>query len=170
MEHIDVYFPEFARTGTTIVRGEPIPEGKMVMVVFVCMFDEQGRLLIQQRDPRKSFGGKWDVTCGGAVSAGETSTAAAARELSEEMGVSVKEGDLTKILSLYYDTMVHDIFTLEKTIPVSALTLQKGEVVDAKWVTREEIDHMIETGEFLKVHKEFLDLLFRMKTKRGIME
>lgn len=169
MEKIDIYRPSFEKTDRTIYRGGPIPKDGKYMVVFICVFDSKGNMLIQKRHPDKVWGNKWDVTAGGAVSSGETSELAAVRELQEELGISIQKEQMTKLMSLYYPKGIHDIYSVICDVDMESLVLQEAEVVDARWASLEEIQEMIETGEFIPVYKEFLQLLFAMKTRVGIL-
>ena len=54
---------------------------------------QAGRCLIAQRGPRQSLAGKWEFP-GGKVEAGELAPAALAREIVEELGLTVEVGVL----------------------------------------------------------------------------
>lgn len=56
--------------------------------VVACVVARDERLLVCQRPPGKRHGGLWEFP-GGKTEVGETDDAAAARELSEELGVEV---------------------------------------------------------------------------------
>lgn len=169
MEVLDLYKPEYVKTNQTVLRHEAVPEGYCTKVIFVCVFDSEGKMLIQQRHPDKSWGGLWDVSAGGHVTAGESSEEAAVRELKEELGIEIKEYQLQKLMSLYYPQGIHDIFSTTIEVETDTLQLQKEEVAAAKWATREEIQEMIQNKTFIPVYKEFIELLFQMKTTQGIV-
>jgi isopentenyl-diphosphate delta-isomerase type 1 len=58
-------------------------------VVHVLVFNQKGELLLQKRSPKKDVApGKWDTSVGGHVTPGEEITAAARREMEEELGIS----------------------------------------------------------------------------------
>lgn len=60
-------------------------KGTYHLVVHVCVFNQKGEMLIQQRQPfKQGWPNLWDVTMGGSALAGETSQQAAMRELKEE--------------------------------------------------------------------------------------
>ncbi len=169
MERMDVYKSEFVKTGRVVLRHSPIGAGENKLVVFSCIFSERGRLLIQQRSAEKAMGGHWDVSAGGAVQAGENSLAAVVRETGEELGLYLPKSAFVKLLTLYYEGHLHDIYAARWDGNIEDLTLQVGEVSAAKWANEEEVLAMIDRGEFLPVHKEFIALLFKMQTRRGIM-
>ena len=90
MELWDLYDSHRNLTGQTMVRGTPVPEGMYHLVVHVCIFNSRGEMLIQQRQPFKpTWGGMWDLSVGGGAVAGDSSAAAAQREVLEEIGVSL---------------------------------------------------------------------------------
>ncbi len=169
MEQMDVYRSEFVKTGRVVERTAPCGAGENKLVVFACLFSSDGKLLIQQRSPEKSLGGCWDVSAGGAVQALESSLDAVARETAEELGITLPKEAFVKLLSLYYEGHIHDIYAARWDGDAARLRLQEGEVSAAKWVTEEEIYAMMDTGEFLPVHPQFMALLFKMQTRQGIM-
>ncbi|GAB3011761.1 isopentenyl-diphosphate Delta-isomerase [Streptomyces pseudoechinosporeus] len=79
--------------GTTIGTAEKLaahqPPGKLHRAFSVFLFDERGRLLLQQRALGKYHSpGVWSNTCCGHPYPGEAPFAAAARRTHEELGVS----------------------------------------------------------------------------------
>ena len=169
MEQMDLYRSEFVKTGRVVERTEPCGPGENKMVVFACLFSSDGRLLIQQRSPQKSLGGHWDVSAGGAVQSGESSLDAVVRETAEELGITLPKESFVKLMSLYYEGHIHDIYAARWDGDSAALHLQEGEVSAAKWATEREVYAMMDTGEFLPVHRQFMALLFKMQTRQGIM-
>jgi 8-oxo-dGTP diphosphatase len=65
-------------------------QAKLVLVVACALIDPDGRVLIAQRPAGKSMGGLWEFP-GGKVEPGECPEEALIRELSEELGIAVKE-------------------------------------------------------------------------------
>ena len=71
MELFDLYTADREKTGQTMVRGDAVPEGFYRLVVHVCIFHPDGRMLIQQRQPfKKGWSNFWDVTVGGSAVSG----------------------------------------------------------------------------------------------------
>lgn len=169
MERVDLYRSEFTKAGRTILRHGAVQKGENKLIVFACVFSDDGRMLIQQRSAEKSLGGHWDVSAGGAVQAGESSLDAVQRETAEELGLRLEKQEFIKLLTLYYDGHMHDIYAARWDGKTEDLTLQVGEVSAVKWARSEEVMEMIDSGEFLPIHKEFIALLYKMQTHRGIM-
>jgi 8-oxo-dGTP diphosphatase len=61
----------------------------LILVVAVALVDPDGRVLIAQRPEGKSMAGLWEFP-GGKVETAELPEAALIRELSEELGITVK--------------------------------------------------------------------------------
>ena len=156
MELWDVYDIDRQKTGKLAqrVNGKSMPEGEYHLVVHICLFNAKGQLLIQQRQLDKiGYPGLWDVTAAGSALAGENSSSAAARELYEEMGIP--DG---------FD----DVYLIEKNdVALSDLHLQQEEVRDAKWATLEEIEEMLDSGEFVPYYRHLVRVWFEMVKHRG---
>ena len=76
MELFDLYTADRQKTDRTMVRGEPTPKGFYRMVVHVCIFNLEGQMLIQQRQPfKRGWSNLWDVTVGGGARARDSSRA-----------------------------------------------------------------------------------------------
>ncbi len=81
-------------------------------VVAIALFDDAGRVLMQQRASQKHHGGLWEFP-GGKVEPAEKPREALVREITEELGVTLdsaqfqpaglaeEEGDKTVVLLLY---------------------------------------------------------------------
>ena len=111
-ESFDLYDINRNRTGKVLERGNKVPEGYYRLVVHVCVFDKDGRMLIQKRQPFKSgWSGMWDVTAGGSALAGDTSQQAASRELKEEVGIEYDLTDVRPAMTIYFDGGFNDIYT-----------------------------------------------------------
>ena len=63
-------------------------------VVAAALVDSERRVLLQQRAPNRTMAGLWEFP-GGKVEPGELPEAALAREIEEELGVSVAPESLT---------------------------------------------------------------------------
>ena len=166
MELWDLYTKDREKTGKTMVRGEKHPEGLYRLVVHVCIFNSRGEMLIQQRQLTK-FGwpGLWDMTASGSVIAGESSTAAAEREVREELGLSLSFAELRPAVTTYWPEGFGDVYLVERDVDIADLTLQTEEVLSVKWASEAEILKMLEDGKFIPYYKDFIGLLFYLRNK-----
>ena len=85
-----------------------------VRVVAAVLRDGRGRVLIAQRPPGKHMAGYWEFP-GGKIAPGESSEAALARELAEELGVSLRRcHPLLQLRHDYPDRVVElDVFVVD---------------------------------------------------------
>ena len=168
MELFDLYTADRVKTGRTMVRGDAVPEGCYRIVVHVCIFDPEGRMLIQQRQPfKEGWSNMWDITVGGSAVAGDTSRTAAERETREEIGLDIDLTDVRPSLTLYWEHGFDDYYLLTRDVDPDTLHLQYEEVQAVRWATREEILRMIDDGEFIPYEKGLIDLLFFQRNHRG---
>ena len=168
MELFDLYTEDRVRPGRTMVRGTKVPEGLYRLVVHVCIFDHEGRMLIQQRQPfKQGWSNYWDLTVGGCAVAGDTSRTAAEREVREEIGLELDLSDIRPSLTLNFDGGFDDYYVLTQEVDPSALNLQEEEVQAVRWATQEEILRMIDDGLFIPYEKSLIGLLFFCRNHRG---
>lgn len=133
--------------GKTHNRSIELNKGEYHVVVEIFTINADGKILLTQRDPVKSYPLLWEIT-GGSITAGESSVEGAVRELEEETGLLAAPEQLKKIGEIKYGHYFRDsyIWKSEKLIEPSAMKLQPGEVCDAKLVTFEELREMDESG------------------------
>jgi isopentenyldiphosphate isomerase len=119
---------------------------------FVVVRDPAGRVLVHQRSPHKDmWPSRWDLAAGGVVQAGEDWDLAAARELQEEVGVvEVPLVPLAGGATLAYDDAdVAELARIWTVVWDGPVTFGDGEVVAARWVTVDELRHLVATEPFV---------------------
>lgn len=169
MELWDVYNIDRERTGRQIVRGRDLlGEGEYHMTVHIVIFSTDGKMLIQQRvDDKDTWPSTWDVTAGGAVTAGENSRTGAERELMEELGIYHDFSGARPHFTIHHRVGFGDCYILVKDIDLDTLSLQPTEVKAARYATREEILEMMNNGTFIPYHESFINLLFDLRRGYG---
>ena len=168
MEIWDLYDKDRIKTGETMVRGSQFKENTYHLVVHVCIFNLEGKMLIQQRQPFKDgWPNMWDITVGGSAVSGDTSQLAAEREVYEEIGYKLSLDGIRPSLTINFDKGFDDIYLIQKDIDISKLKLQYEEVQSVKWASKEEISSMIDEEIFIPYHKSLIDLLFFMRTSKN---
>ena len=78
--------------------GERDEQGR-TRVVAAVLRDRRGRILLTRRGDGRSFAGSWEFP-GGKVEPGESATAALARELHEELGITIATDRLTALIAV----------------------------------------------------------------------
>jgi 2,3-bisphosphoglycerate-dependent phosphoglycerate mutase len=149
-------------------RGDPLPPGAFHAVVCAWVMNAKGQFISTRRCLTKlGSPGLWEITSG-SVNAGETSREAAAREVREETGV-ILPPECVEAAELFLTQREEgscrdfwDNWLFRHDFDLSDFVPQKGETMDAKAVTPEEITYMVEKGEFVGFVCEKLDIL---KTK-----
>ncbi|MDE5548361.1 MAG: NUDIX domain-containing protein, partial [Clostridia bacterium] len=68
----------------------------------------------------------------------------------EEIGVDIKEAELTFLHEHKQRNYFMDIYLVRKDIAPEEIVLDKNETVDFKWVSQEEICKMIENREVVR--------------------
>lgn len=168
MEVWDVYNKDRQKTGKTMVRGEMFDEDSFHLVVHACIFNKNGEMLIQKRQPfKKGWPDMWDISAGGSALKGDTSQQAMERELFEELGVRFNLDNVRPNITIHFDHGFDDIYLLEKELDLSELVLQYEEVQQVKWAGMEEILSKVEKGEFIPYYKELIELFFKMRNNYG---
>lgn len=171
LEKWDILDENGIPTGKTALRGgNTLKSGEYHLVVHIWIVSSDNKFLIQRRSPNKKLmPGEWAATGGAAVS-GEDSFEAASRELYEELGIQSDKTVLKKLLRLKRRNSWLDIWCIECDTPTESLTLQSSEVAEAKWVTAEELNQMIDTGKFHNYGKEYFRNVFeKIDSLRGAL-
>lgn len=150
MEYNDIYDKYRNRTGKRHLRGTPWGVGEYGLVVCVWVYDGKGNLLLTRRAKGKSFAGTWENS-GGAAQAGETSRQAITRELYEETGIRVEEGEF-ELLGTGMDRNTHyDFYGLKRQIPLEEIKLLPGETDDVMWADFAKVHSLIAQKKICKI-------------------
>lgn len=165
MEKWDLLDNKRRPTGKFIYRGDVVPEGFYHQVVHVCIFNKDGKMLIQKRHPSKKKWAKlWDISCGGAAIRGEDTHQAASRELFEELGIDHDFSKEKFLLTITYEKGFDDYFCLiYDFLDIKSLKIQKEELTDIRWASLDSIEDMIDSGDFVPYSKDMIGLIFKLK-------
>ena len=162
MEKLDVYDKKKQKTGKIISRDitSSLEDGEYFLYVKCCIINKDEKLLLTKRRLDKLRGGTWEIT-GGCVISGETSIEGIARELKEERGLSVNKKELRLVRTVFenrkHRSCIRDIYVLEKDIKLEDLKFKDGEVIDAKFVSLEELVEMKKNKEIRAWINEILE-------------
>ena len=148
-EYWDIYDTNRKPTGKIIKRGEPFGENEFYVCCEVWIVNSKNQMLVTQRHPDKKAGGQWEFT-GGGVLAGETTSLAAIREVKEELGVNLSETELELFEVYKHKNYFMDIYLVRKDLSEEEIVLDRNEVVDWKWLSKDEIGQFIEAGKMVR--------------------
>ena len=119
--------------------------------VHVFVFNARGDIYLQKRSSHKDVQpGKWDTSVGGHLAPGESYLLAAARELTEELGVALDSLNRLELLHSYVwrtaiETEHVQTFRLPHEGPFS---LHPDEIEEGRFWSRQAIRNAMGTGAF----------------------
>lgn len=122
-----------------LIRDREIPDGLYHMVVEIIVRHLDGDYLLMRRDLEKSRGGLWEISAGGSGLAGESPLQAAKRELFEETGIKAEELKFLESLVFPDKQSIYFEFFCETDWDKDKIILQKGETIDFKWLSKDEL-------------------------------
>lgn len=143
MEIWDAYNLDGTLAGVDLIRGEEIPKGLRHGVAETFVMHEDGTILLMQRDWNKEgYPGYWESGAGGSILKGESFLEGAKRELWEETGIRADELDM--IYRATNEETIYQGYFCRTNVPKDSITLQEGETIAYRWVTKEEFMEIYE--------------------------
>lgn len=143
-ELIDILTANGDPTGVTALKSEAHRKGLFHPTVHIWFYTKNGNVLLQKRAKNKdTHPGLWDVSVAGHIGAGEAILESAIREIEEEIGLHISQGQLHKIgvfksVQKHSDYLIdcefHHTFLTELKVPLNNLTKQQSEVAALKLV------------------------------------
>lgn len=179
-ELIDVLNENGIKTGEILTRKEVHKRGLWHRIIVVAIINEKNQILIQQRSNDKDKNpGMWDISVTGHLSSGQDSLAAATREISEEvsvsLGYSVEVKDFRfmfsyrkeeKVNDEHYDRQYYDFFILRQNgLAKENIKFQSSEVQAIKFVNIAELNEMREKNMLVnrdECYDSLSEYLFRI--------
>jgi len=162
MEILDLYDKNGNKLYKTHIRGEPLKSNEYCIAVDVWIKNNKGQFLLTQRHPSKIYPRKWECTSG-CILSGEDSFTGALREVKEEIGINLKKEEGKNIYRIcrHDRQIIFDIFLFNKSVNINEVKLQEDEVIDIKWIEKEELLEMFKREEMV----EPLDYVFELIEK-----
>ena len=149
-EYFDILTVYRYPTGKVRPRGEALQEGEYRHGAEIFIFHEDGRLMITRRHLKKDGNpGRWECTAG-LVTTGESTFNTILREAEEEIGLTLDPKKVRRLGTKLCGREYLDVFTTTTTAAIEDLKLQPTEVIDAKYVNRDELKAMLDSGEFVE--------------------
>ncbi|MCR5146991.1 MAG: 8-oxo-dGTP diphosphatase MutT [Clostridia bacterium] len=110
----------------------------MIDVVAAVIRNDEGKILIAQRNLKKSQGGLWEFP-GGKIEAGETKEDALIREIKEEMCIDIEVEKYLDEKEFIYPEKTINLIALECKIINGKIQLMEHE--DVKWISKTELEN-----------------------------
>ena len=151
---------KFGEKTGNIVDKITLPNLRQVVAIWI--FNSDSKILLQKRaDNKRVYPGVWAETGGGIIH-GETSLEAIHREVREELGVDIDDERCELIMKFRTGYVWNDTFFLRQDFDLQDLTIKADEVSDVGWFTIEEIDELIQQGDFIPYRWEFVREVCRL--------
>ena len=169
MEVLDLHDINRQKLNSTIERGQQLPENTFRLVVHLCIFNSDGKMLIQQRQSnKKQWPNMWDITLGGCAQTNESSQQAVERELFEELGLTVDFSNQRPYFTVNFNYGFDDFFLIEKDVELKQIKFRDNEVQSVKWATKDEIQVMIKEKNFINYYPSLIEAIFEMRENLGV--
>lgn len=141
--------------GRDLIRGKKIPDGLFHLVCEVIVRHTDGDFLLMQRDFSKpNFPGLYEATAGGAALKGENEYECVQRELFEETGIQCDDFQLFDVIVSEQKHCIYYQFSCETSCDKQSIQLQEGETVSFRWVDKNVLRAMLDSGEIVPATKE----------------
>lgn len=167
IEMVDVYNPDtIEKTGKVINKAAAHRLGVWHSAIHLLIVNkDKTKVIFQKRASNKDlYPNMWDISVGGHISSGEEDTEAVKRELKEELGIDSND---IKFIKKFKEELNHKGIDNKEVVSLFILTLdneniklklQKEEVADAKWLTKDEFEKLIKEKKAIP-HVEEYDYL-----------
>lgn len=162
-EKLDIYNENKIKTGKIIERKEEvtIEKNEFVLAVQCWIINTKNEILLTKRKLDKKFGGMWEPTSG-LVKSGEDSIQGIKREIKEEIGIEIEDKELKLLKTVKGEETIRDIYIINKDIALEDIKFNDGEVINAKYVTIEEFEKMLDDGQAFEWLRWFLDDYYKI--------
>lgn len=132
----------------------------------VWIINSDNKILIQKRSPLKRLEPSvWAMT-GGSVVLGENSLKTIVREAKEELDIDINANNLKLITKFKTGNVWIDAYVLKCDYDIAKMNFKEDEVSDAKWATWDEIDDLVNNGQFIKHRWEFVNQFLKEEIEK----
>ena len=155
MEELQVFDINGNLINKKVVRGDTPTGSDYIMIVYVFIKNSDNKYLLE----RNATSGMW-VIPGGHVTDTDPKESVK-RECMEELGIDIDTNDLKHVSMLNRHNRLFNLFYIELDTDINQIKLQKEEVKDVNYFTKEEIERLIENKEFRENNIEFYEELIK---------
>lgn len=166
-ELVSVYNEETGeKTDEIISKTEAHKKGIYHSSIHIIIINkDKTKILLQKRcSSKKFFPNMWDISVGGHISAYEEPLTSAKRELQEELGLNPQDYEFKFIKKIKEEFQNNGINSKEfvytyliiDNIDLSIIKLQKEEVSNVTWASKENLNELIKNKEIINHEEEFV--------------
>lgn len=150
MEYLDLYDSNKNKLNKKIVRGNyTFKDNEHILISVIFIENNNNEFLIQLTSKNK---GSIYSSTGGHVTSGSNELDTIVKELYEELGLVIDKKEITFIKDITINVPIFSLYYLKKDIDLNNIILEKDEVEDVSYLTKEEILKLIDTNKFLTSH------------------
>ncbi len=160
------------QTGRQLSRDLVHSSGAWHKTVHIWVLNPNQELLLQQRSfTKESHPGYWDISAAGHCSSGDSSLEAARRELREELGIEVRQQELSYLFSVvqrfilnkgrFVDNEFCDVYLYRTRISGEKIAIDPAEVRQVRFVNWMVLQKEYRGPDFVR-HDEEYERLFRI--------
>lgn len=168
-ELLEVVTEDGIPTGKILTRRKVHEKNLLHNEIVVYVINDKNQLLLQKRAAsKKSSPNCWGSSCAGHVDVSETLEEAALRELSEELGITIKEEELKiliykkLVLRQNSNSNVRTWYYIKTDLDISDFTIQKEELSEIRWFSLDEVISNVGNPLFT-FQQDGLEALLEMK-------
>lgn len=138
-----------------------LTNGKHFMIIMIFIENDE-KFLIQKSSKEK---GNDYATTGGHVTYQDNGFTTCKKEVKEELGIDLKDYEIEYVNTIDFKNCFCEIYYSSKNIEISELKLQDEEVESVDWFSNEEIEKLIENGQFRKSNIQSFNKVLEYKKK-----
>ena len=146
-EHWDALDRQGRRLGFDLTRGQDIPPGVFHAIAELYTITAKREILVTRRGNKALWPFCWEITTG-AVVKGETPEAGAVRELKEETGIEVEEGDLVPVYRLLHRHEIYCAYAVFVSEEHPEVKLQSEETTDYRFLPYLDFKKFLRSDQF----------------------
>jgi len=155
MEELQVFDINGNLVNKKILRGNTPTGSDYIMIVYVFIKNSDNKYLLE----KNATSGMW-VIPGGHVCDLDPKESVK-RECKEELGIDIDINNLKHISMLHRNNRLFNLFYIELNTDKNKIKIQKEEVEEFNYFTKEEIERLIETKQLRENNIEFIDELIK---------
>lgn len=178
VEYFDVLNSDGTKTGKIKERDKVHTDGDWHGSVHIWFFKDGKVLLQKRRDDKESFPSCYDAACTGHIAAGEEPSAAAVREVKEELNLDITESDLgflyTQKLTVhdgdFISNEVNNVYVMRSSVSIENLAFEEEAISELLWIAPNELLQRLKNKEsgFCMTAEEFETVQSHARQKKLI--